>query len=128
MATLLLSYSNTILVSVYVCGPCAYVGASVYVCVFVAVAVFLSIRSLKSVKAACLCVSPCTYVAYVLIHRLAFFSYLLFIGFDINCGVRLLRTNLMEADVSPVKEQLAQSLFDHIPVGVGSKVFVRIAT
>jgi len=43
------------------------------------------------------------------------------VGFDINCGVRLLRTNLMESDVTPVKEQLAQSLFDHIPVGVGSK-------
>lgn len=43
------------------------------------------------------------------------------VGFDINCGVRLLRTNLFEKDVAPVKEQLAQSLFDHIPVGVGSK-------
>jgi tRNA-splicing ligase RtcB len=43
------------------------------------------------------------------------------VGFDINCGVRLLRTNLTEADVGPVKEQLAQSLFNHIPVGVGSK-------
>ncbi|RNA04936.1 tRNA-splicing ligase -like protein [Brachionus plicatilis] len=43
------------------------------------------------------------------------------VGFDINCGVRLLRTNLSEKDVLPVKEQLAQSLFDHIPVGVGSK-------
>ncbi len=43
------------------------------------------------------------------------------VGFDINCGVRLLRTNLTEAEVGPVKEQLAQSLFDHIPVGVGSK-------
>ncbi|CAH1985644.1 unnamed protein product [Acanthoscelides obtectus] len=43
------------------------------------------------------------------------------VGFDINCGVRLLRTNLYESDVLPVKEQLAQSLFDHIPVGVGSK-------
>ncbi len=43
------------------------------------------------------------------------------VGFDINCGVRLLRTNLMEKDVLPVKEQLAQSMFDHIPVGVGSK-------
>jgi tRNA-splicing ligase RtcB len=28
---------------------------------------------------------------------------------------------LSEKDVLPVKEQLAQSLFDHIPVGVGSK-------
>ena len=43
------------------------------------------------------------------------------VGFDINCGVRLLRTNLHEQDVLPVKEQLAQCLFDHIPVGVGSK-------
>ncbi|RXG68978.1 tRNA-splicing ligase RtcB-like protein [Armadillidium vulgare] len=43
------------------------------------------------------------------------------VGFDINCGVRLLRTNLTVKDVAPVKEQLAQSLFDHIPVGVGSK-------
>ncbi|KAK3755010.1 hypothetical protein QZH41_011050 [Actinostola sp. cb2023] len=43
------------------------------------------------------------------------------VGFDINCGVRLLRTNLDEKDVQPVKERLAQALFDHIPVGVGSK-------
>jgi len=43
------------------------------------------------------------------------------VGFDINCGVRLLRTNLSVKDVEPVQEQLAQSLFDHIPVGVGSK-------
>ena len=43
------------------------------------------------------------------------------VGFDINCGVRLIRTNLTEAEVGPVREQLAQSLFDHIPVGVGSK-------
>lgn len=43
------------------------------------------------------------------------------VGFDINCGVRLLRTNLTEKDVQPVKEELAQALFDHIPVGVGSK-------
>jgi tRNA-splicing ligase RtcB len=43
------------------------------------------------------------------------------IGFDINCGVRLIKTNLMESDVRPVQEQLAQALFDHIPVGVGSK-------
>lgn len=43
------------------------------------------------------------------------------VGFDINCGVRLLRTNLQEEDVAPVKEELTQALFDHIPVGVGSK-------
>lgn len=43
------------------------------------------------------------------------------VGFDINCGVRLVRTNLFESDVAPVKEELTQALFDHIPVGVGSK-------
>ncbi|KEP62528.1 UNVERIFIED_CONTAM: DNA segment, Chr 10, Wayne State University 52, expressed family protein [Hammondia hammondi] len=43
------------------------------------------------------------------------------VGFDINCGVRLLRTNLQEEDVADKKEQLAQALFDHIPVGVGSQ-------
>lgn len=43
------------------------------------------------------------------------------VGFDINCGVRLIRTNLYEKDVQPVKEELCQCMFDHIPVGVGSK-------
>ncbi|KAK6166374.1 hypothetical protein SNE40_023086 [Patella caerulea] len=43
------------------------------------------------------------------------------VGFDINCGVRLLRTNLSLKDVLPLKEQLTQCMFDHIPVGVGSK-------
>ena len=33
------------------------------------------------------------------------------VGFDINCGVRLLRTNLDEKDVQPVKERLAQVFF-----------------
>jgi tRNA-splicing ligase RtcB len=50
------------------------------------------------------------------------------VGFDINCGVRLLRTNLSEADVAPVKEQLAQGLFDHIPVGVGSQGVIPTST
>ena len=43
------------------------------------------------------------------------------VGFDINCGVRVVRTNLHERDVTDIKEKLAQSLFDHIPVGVGSQ-------
>eukprot|EP01083_Nonionella_stella_P047245 126453_1 len=43
------------------------------------------------------------------------------VGFDINCGVRLIRTNLMYKDVVDIQESLAQTLFDHIPVGVGSK-------
>lgn len=42
------------------------------------------------------------------------------VGFDINCGVRLIRTSLTEKDVAPVKEELTQSLFDHIPVGAAA--------
>ncbi|CAD7958592.1 unnamed protein product [Amoebophrya sp. A25] len=48
------------------------------------------------------------------------------VGFDINCGVRLIRTNLTEEDVNPVKESLTQALFDHIPVGVGSMGIIPI--
>lgn len=48
------------------------------------------------------------------------------VGFDINCGVRLVRTNLLFSDVEPVKERLAQSLFDHIPVGVGSMGIIPV--
>lgn len=43
------------------------------------------------------------------------------VGFDINCGVRLIRTNLTLKDVEPVKDKLVQSMFNHIPVGVGSQ-------
>jgi tRNA-splicing ligase RtcB (3'-phosphate/5'-hydroxy nucleic acid ligase) len=37
------------------------------------------------------------------------------VGFDINCGVRLIRTNLTEEQVKPMQEQLAQELFNAIP-------------
>lgn len=48
------------------------------------------------------------------------------VGFDINCGVRLLRTNLFEKDIQPVREEICQSLFEHIPVGVGSKGMIHV--
>lgn len=35
------------------------------------------------------------------------------VGFDINCGVRLIRTSLDEKDVLPRKEQLAQVSINH---------------
>lgn len=41
------------------------------------------------------------------------------IGFDINCGVRLLRTPLREADLEPRKAKLADALYRAIPSGVG---------
>uniref|UniRef100_A0A914HVV0 RNA-splicing ligase RtcB homolog n=1 Tax=Globodera rostochiensis TaxID=31243 RepID=A0A914HVV0_GLORO len=48
------------------------------------------------------------------------------VGFDINCGVRLIRTNLFEKDVQPHKDQLAQTMFDYIPVGIGSKGIIPV--
>ena len=49
------------------------------------------------------------------------------VGFDINCGVRLIRTNLMEDDVSgDTRDQLAQALYDHIPVGVGTEGLIPV--
>jgi len=42
------------------------------------------------------------------------------VGFDISCGVRCLLTGLQTDDIEPVKEQLADALFRHIPAGVGS--------
>eukprot|EP01100_Stratorugosa_tubuloviscum_P012038 TRINITY_DN5537_c3_g1_i1.p1 TRINITY_DN5537_c3_g1~~TRINITY_DN5537_c3_g1_i1.p1 ORF type:complete len:496 (-),score=260.38 TRINITY_DN5537_c3_g1_i1:154-1641(-) len=48
------------------------------------------------------------------------------VGFDINCGVRLVRTNIDLNDFLPIKEQVTQSLFDHIPVGVGSEGVIPI--
>ncbi len=41
------------------------------------------------------------------------------VGFDINCGVRLLRTNLMGKQLESKKEEIAQSLQKKIPSGVG---------
>lgn len=42
------------------------------------------------------------------------------VGYDINCGVRLLRTNLTEKELNPKKEKLAHKLFRDVPTGVGS--------
>ena len=48
------------------------------------------------------------------------------VGFDVNCGVCLLKTNLNESDVQPAKEQPIQAMFDHSPVGVGSKDVIPV--
>jgi len=47
------------------------------------------------------------------------------VGFDINCGVRLVRTNLTEEEVRPKIEQLVNELFINIPSGVGSEGKIR---
>ncbi len=43
------------------------------------------------------------------------------VGYDINCGVRLLRTRLSREQVEPRMADLVNSLFSHIPSGVGSR-------
>jgi len=49
------------------------------------------------------------------------------VGFDINCGVRLIRTNLTEEEVRPQIEPLINSLFYAIPSGVGSKGKIKVS-
>ncbi|MFP3278787.1 MAG: RtcB family protein [Candidatus Micrarchaeota archaeon] len=44
------------------------------------------------------------------------------IGFDINCGVRLIKTNLTEKEVRPKLKQLMDKLFVNVPSGVGSRI------
>lgn len=46
------------------------------------------------------------------------------IGFDINCGVRLLRTNLKKDDIKD-KKKIVDEMFKNIPSGVGSKAKLR---
>ncbi len=43
------------------------------------------------------------------------------VGYDINCGVRLIRTRLRYDDVIGRAEQLADSIYNAIPAGVGSE-------
>src|SRR5437588_6047289 len=41
------------------------------------------------------------------------------VGYDINCGVRLMRSNLFYCDVKPHLRQLVDELFRQVPTGVG---------
>lgn len=43
------------------------------------------------------------------------------VGFDINCGVRLMNTTLTEADVRPRLQQLVDQIFRDVPCGTGGK-------
>jgi tRNA-splicing ligase RtcB len=42
------------------------------------------------------------------------------VGFDINCGVRLLRSNLEAKEVQPLISTLVDNLFEAVPSGLGS--------
>jgi tRNA-splicing ligase RtcB len=43
------------------------------------------------------------------------------VGYDINCGCRLMTTSLKAYDIKPYIKELISALFKNIPVGVGSK-------
>jgi tRNA-splicing ligase RtcB len=49
------------------------------------------------------------------------------VGYDINCGMRLIRTDLTLADVQPHLERLMTELFRKVPAGVGASGFVRLS-
>jgi len=48
------------------------------------------------------------------------------VGFDINCGVRLMKTTLTESEVKPKLRDLIYALYSTIPAGVGAKGDIRI--
>lgn len=49
------------------------------------------------------------------------------VGYDINCGMRLIRTDLSLAEVQPKLELLMTELFRRVPAGVGSRGFVNLS-
>src|SRR3972149_5178014 len=48
------------------------------------------------------------------------------VGYDINCGVRLLRSDLTKIEVMPRLRDLVNTLFAAVPTGVGSHGKVRL--
>ncbi|MBI2853799.1 MAG: RtcB family protein [Chloroflexi bacterium] len=48
------------------------------------------------------------------------------VGFDINCGVRLLRTNILHDEVAPKVRALVNALYEGIPSGAGSQGRIRL--
>ncbi len=48
------------------------------------------------------------------------------IGYDINCGVRLLRTNLDKEDIKSNLKSLINTAFKNVPSGLGSKGRVKL--
>jgi tRNA-splicing ligase RtcB len=48
------------------------------------------------------------------------------VGFDINCGVRLVRSSLTRADVQPRLRDLVNQVFRDVPCGTGGAGFVKV--
>ena len=49
------------------------------------------------------------------------------VGFDINCGIRLVKSDLFEKDVRPKLKDLVYALHNEVPAGVGSKGDIRVS-
>ena len=49
------------------------------------------------------------------------------IGFDINCGMRLVLTNLTYDEIKPRIHELVDRLFERVPCGVGSRGFIKLS-
>lgn len=50
------------------------------------------------------------------------------VGYDINCGVRVMRTNLTLEEVKPHLEDLTKAIFRAVPAGVGAKDAITVLT
>ena len=48
-------------------------------------------------------------------------------GYDINCGVRLLRTEYMEKDILAKRKELLAEIFKEVPAGVGKGGVTRLS-
>ena len=48
------------------------------------------------------------------------------VGYDINCGVRLLKTNLTEKEVREKLKELVDTIFVNVPSGVGERGKLRL--
>src|SRR3989338_2042232 len=49
------------------------------------------------------------------------------IGYDVNCGVRLVRTDFKVEDILPKRTQLLNELFEEVPSGVGKGGITKLS-
>jgi tRNA-splicing ligase RtcB len=49
------------------------------------------------------------------------------VGYDINCGCRLMMTNLRHEEILPHLAKVVNALFQHVPSGVGSKGALKLS-
>ncbi len=49
------------------------------------------------------------------------------VGYDINCGVRLLRTDFKESDITAKRKELLAEIFKEVPAGVGKSGVTKLS-